>query len=167
LRHFLKTEYVLRAYLLAATGDMEEAEDQLQEVSSVLWEKYGSYDQRRPFRAWALGIARIEVLKSRQRHARRREVLSGEALEVLAETAVDTASEADLRKTYLRACVEKLSKKAREVVRLRYLEGLRMRDIAGRLRKSVAAVEMLLVRVRRALRECVERQLRGMGEPSS
>ena len=45
LKHFLPTAHVLKAYLLAATGDMHAADDLLQEVSSVLWEKLDQYER--------------------------------------------------------------------------------------------------------------------------
>ena len=159
LKHFLPTEPVLKAYLLAATGDMHAADDLLQEVSSVLWEKLDQYDEQRPFRPWALGVARLEVLKWRQRLARSREVLSAEALGALADTAAESAEEIDERLVHLRRCVERLQAKTRHLLRLRYWQALPIRQVAERLGRSVAAIEMALVRARRRLRRCVERRL--------
>ena len=159
LEHFLPAEAVLKAYLLSATGDMRAADDLLQEVSSVLWERFDRYDQSRPFRPWALGIARLEVLKWRQRLAREREVLSPEVVEALMDTAADHAAEADERLVHLRRCVESLGKAARRMLRLRYWRMLRVEQIAEHLGKTRAAIEMALVRARRRLRTCVERKL--------
>ena len=167
LKHFLPTETVLRAYLLAATGDMHAADDLLQEVSSVLWEKFGQYDEGRPFERWALGIARLEVLKRRQRLARSREVLSQEALRVLADTAAEHADELDERLAHLRGCVERLRSPTRQVLQLRYWQALAVREVAERVSKSVGAVEMILHRARRGLRECVERKLGQAGAGAS
>jgi DNA-directed RNA polymerase specialized sigma24 family protein len=64
LRQFLPHEGLLRAYLRAGTRDPNEAEELLQEVSALLWEKFDSYDPSRPFSAWALGFARLQILKS-------------------------------------------------------------------------------------------------------
>ncbi len=159
LKHFLPAEAVLKAYLLSATGDMHAADDLLQEVSSVLWEKFDRYDQARPFGPWALGIARLEVLKWRQRLARKREVLSTEAVEALMDTATDHAGEVDERLAHLRHCLDGLAGKTRQVLRLRYWRMLRVQQIAEHMSKSAAAIEMALVRVRRALRTCVEKKL--------
>jgi len=159
LKHFLQEENVLRAYLLAAAGDVHTADDLLQEVSSVLWEKFDQYDESRPFRNWALGIARLELLKQRQRLARSREILSPTVIEALADTAAASAEELDDRAVHLRHCVEGLREKARHVLRLRYWRALSIRQISDELGKSVAAIEMLLVRVRRQLRQCVEGKL--------
>jgi len=159
MRHFLAAEPVMKAYLLSVAGDMHTADELLGGVSSVLWEKFGSYDVERPFCPWALGVARIEVLKWRQALARKREVLSPEALAALADTAAECAAEVDDRLIHLRGCVEGLSEPARRVLRLRYWRALRIRQVAEQLGKSVAAVEMTLVRARRALRDCIEGKL--------
>ena len=166
LRHFLPAESVLKAYLLAATGDMHAADDLLQEVSSVLWEKFGQYDEQRPFRPWALGVARLEVLKWRQRLARSRETLSAETVGVLADAAAEHGGEIDERLVHLRQCVEGLKERTREVLRLRYWRALPIRQVAERLGKSVAAIEMTLVRARRGLRRCVEKKLARTGGAS-
>ena len=159
LKHFLPAEAVLKAYLLAATGDTHAADDLLQEVSSVLWEKFDLYDQARPFRPWAMGIARLEILKWRQRLGRKREVLSTEAVEALMDTATEHAGEADERLVHLRRCLEGLAGKTRRLLRLRFWRKLRVQQIAEQLGKSAAAIEMALVRARRALRTCVEKKL--------
>lgn len=159
LRHFLPHEGLLRAYLRAAVRDPVEAEDLLQEVSAVLWEKFGTYDRQRPFRAWALGVSRFQVLKWKQKAARQRVVLSDESMELLAEAAAAAAETAEERRAHLRDCVEKLPEHLRDVLRLRYLEGQPVTRLAARARKSEAAVEMILVRTRRALRDCVDRRL--------
>ena len=160
LRHFLRDQGALKAYLRAATGDGHQADDLLQEVSGVLWENFGAYDESRPFIAWALGFARVEVLRWRRARAKGAGVLSEESLSLLSRTAEDAAPGAELRRSYLGDCVASLGANVRDILRLRYLESMPIRDLAARVRKSVAAVEMILVRSRRALRDCVERKLR-------
>jgi RNA polymerase sigma factor (sigma-70 family) len=78
----------------------------------------------------------------------------------VADVAEESGSWADGLSEYLHGCLSKLKATARQVMELKYGESLPIRDIAKRVGKSVSAVEMILVRNRRALRECVERQLR-------
>ena len=158
LKHFLEDEAVLKGYLLAATGNMHETDDLMQEVSSVLWEKFSAYDKKRPFRAWALGIAKLEILKWRQRRGRSREVLSEETFTALARSAFENADSVAAQRLYLRTCLKTLQEGVRRVVRMKYFEELPVHKIAERLNKNVGAIEMLLVRVRRALRGCIERK---------
>ena len=159
LKLFLPAEAVVKAYLLSATGDMRATDDLLQEVSSVLWEKFDRYDGDRPFRPWALGVARLEVLKWRQGLARNREVLSSEAVEALMDTAAEHAGEMDDRLGHLRDCVKAVSGTTRRMLQLRYWKVLAVGQIAEQLGKTAAAIEMALVRARRGLRKCVEKKL--------
>lgn len=156
---FLREQSILRAYLLSATGDLHEAEDLLQEVSRFLWAEFDRYDPERPFRAWAIGVARLQVLKWRQGKARRRETLSADTIEALSGAAVEVADEADERRAQLQECLDRLGRWMREVVRMRYLDGLPLEQIARRVGKSFAAVAMALMRSRTALRECVDRKV--------
>lgn len=64
----------------------------------------------------------------------------------------------------LAACVGKLAPQARRTIELRYQQAFRPPEIARRMGWTVNAVNVALARARRALRDCVERQLaRGPG----
>ncbi len=160
LRHFVANERTIFGYLLAAMADIREAEDLLQEISVALWESFGRYEEGRPFRAWALGIARHKVQKWRERRGRQGKVLSPEVLESLAGALEGEAEALSPRAPLLQQCLDELAGPSRELVDLRYREGLAISGLAARLKRSVAAIEMALVRVRRVLRDCVERKLR-------
>jgi len=160
LQHFLPAQRALRAYLHAATGNVHETDDLLQEVSNVLWDKFDRYDETRPFAAWAMGIARLQVLKWRQSKARSRKVLSEQALADLAEAATAAVEEPDDRPAMLAKCMELLQGRARQVIEMKYQGEMAIKDIAERLGRQVGAIEMTLVRARRALRDCIERKMK-------
>lgn len=164
LKLFLESEAILRAFLLAATCNPTEAEDLLQEISALLWERFGEYDDQRSFRAWAMGFARMEVLKWRQRIARSRLILSEEAVKALADSAGEMAPEPDPRHLELTQCVGRLDEPVKELLRLRYVECLSVARIAELTGKTIGAIEMALVRTRRALRDCVSRKVLEAGE---
>ncbi len=156
VRNVLGVQDLLRAVLLAATRSAQDAEDLLQDVLVLLWEKSGEYDPARPFRAWALGVARLEMLKWRQRRARSRPVSSLEALEALTQAAERRAEELDGQRKHLEDCLQRLSPPARDLLRLRYGESLAVGEIARRVASTAAAVERALVRARTAIRSCME-----------
>ena len=64
----------------------------------------------------------------------------------------------------LRACLDLLRAKEREVLDLRYRASLQQAQIAARLGLSEGGVKSILVRTRKRLRTCVERRLDG-GRP--
>jgi RNA polymerase sigma-70 factor (ECF subfamily) len=149
----------LRGFLLAATGCPHQAEDLLQNVACILLAKLSAYDATRPFGPWALGIARLEALKWRQQRARRREVLSPEAIEMMGD---DMTGEIDLfadSRAHLPECIARLQETARRLVVLRYDEGLSVKDVAARVGRTPPAIDMALSRIRRTLRECITRKL--------
>ena len=158
LELFLKEESLLRAFLRSATGSAEATDDLLQSTAALLLDRWPDYDCTQPFRPWALGFARLEVLKWRQRLARRKEILSEDALLLLEETAIEEGSAIDHRQQFLLECVETLPAPHRETLRLRYGVGLKVADIAARNGKSLAAEEMILSRLRGALRDCIGRK---------
>ena len=159
LKHFVEEDVPLRAYIFAATRNSHDTEDLLQSVWSILWRKIDQYDDRRPFRAWAFGVARLEVLKWRQRQGRSREYLTENTLELMAESATEHAADLDMRGEFLKECLKRLGDAWRHVLTLKYYQGLSIRDIADRIGKSTPAVEMILVRARRSLRACIERKI--------
>ena len=161
LERYMEIQRPLRAYLLAATGKLHDADDLSQAVWEVLWKKQDEYDEARPFKAWCFGIARLEVLKWRQAHARSREVLSGETLERLAETGTECAEHISSRQAFLLDCVAELGVLPRRVVDLKYGEGRRSKEIGEMVNRSTSAIDMMLSRIRRALRDCVERRTIG------
>jgi RNA polymerase sigma-70 factor (ECF subfamily) len=159
LKHFLQHQSLLKAYLLTVTRNPADADDLLQEVSNILWEKFDEYDPKRPFRAWALGVARYEALEWRRRQARSSRLLSPEAIDALTEVAIDASPEPDGFQATLRECVDQLTPDWSRIVRLTYQESLSIKEVAEWIDRSVAAVEMILVRARRALKACVERKV--------
>jgi len=156
LKHFLENQVTVKGYLLAATGKVQDAEDLVQAVWTAVWSRFDQYDEARPFRAWALGVARMEVLKWRQRLARGREVLSDDVLDALTRVAAETGGEDDTWKRRLQACLERLAEKARHIVGLRYGKAVPIEEIARSEGKNAGAIKMILARSRRALRDCLE-----------
>jgi RNA polymerase sigma-70 factor (ECF subfamily) len=159
LQHFVGSERLLTGYLLAATGNPHEAEDLLQEVSVALWEGFDRFDEKRSFSAWALGIARHKVIDWRGRRGRREAVLDLDILDVVGRTALGESELLAERRSALHRCIDALPEHLREMVGLRYRDGLPLEDLAARIRRNVGAIQMALVRVRRSLRECVDRRL--------
>ena len=87
-----------------------DAEDIFQETSRTLWEKFGEYrgGPDSGFRAWALRIAQIEVMRHRQRSGRRRLLFDDQLQAALNQTAMAAIDTADRRLELLVDCCAKL-----------------------------------------------------------
>jgi len=154
LRHFLSSESSLRGYILTHVRDFEVAEDLLQQTALVLWQKFDQYDPGRPFLAWALGVARLEILNAARRRPDRSLVESDLDGLVVGEY-LRLESELPLRRQLLRGCLQHLPASMTEAVRLRYAEGFSLDQIAAKLGKSLAAIKVTLHRARLSLQDCV------------
>lgn len=159
LRHVISEDAVVRACVYAATRGHRDTDDIIQEVWQVVCRKIGEYDDTRPFRAWVMGITRLQVLKWRQAQARSRLLFDPEVLELLADTAEEECEELDHRSHFLRACLGMLPLDSRRLLHWKYADGMTSAAIAEQMKKRVEAVEMALVRLRRALRACIEGKL--------
>ena len=144
----------------AAVPDFQQAEDILQNVALTCLRKFGEYDERRPFVAWALGVARREVLASQRKHARSFLCFRSDLLEQLAEVCEEMVPELDMRTRALRECLKLLDGRASKAVQLRYEQALRLDDVASKLEIKPLNARVLLSRIRSSLRDCVERKVK-------
>jgi RNA polymerase sigma-70 factor (ECF subfamily) len=165
LAAFLPEQGTVRAFIRSLIWDRGRCEDLFQEVALVLWREFDRYDGRRPFGAWARGVAAKTALKSMRQVRRSPLALSPEAIAAL-EAAFDelafreSARPASQEEDALRLCVDRLPEKAQTLLRLRYREALKVPEIASEIASSPQAVQKALSRLREALQKCVERRLR-------
>lgn len=160
LGYYLPVQDSIRGYLMACTMDSVAVDELFQEVSVTLWEKFADFDQSRDFKWWAIGVTRLRVLKWKQKLMRQKLFFCDETIEKLAETAHECAPQMDSRYQALKVCMDELASKAREVLTMHYDKRLNYMIIAEHLRTTVKAIQMMMVRIRRSLKRCVESRLR-------
>lgn len=158
-RLVLKHRHEVLAYLYSALPDYHAVEDVFQEVCLIAVQKAADFREGSNFPAWARAIARNKL---REQLRKRTGTLFDDAFFDGLDRAFDEARAAvdpDPRKEALRLCLSELQEGARQIISLRYDEGLDPASIADRMGRSRAAVNSLLQRIREVLRECVERRL--------
>ena len=150
-------------YVRAIVRDGDVAKDVVQETALVLLRKFREWDSSRPFVAWALGIARFEILAHRRDAGRSRLVFDDALLDAITELWGDVAGEIGNEQVALHDCLEKLAPRARKIVHLRYFNELQMSQIGEQLGATAGAIRISLMRIRERLQECVERRLTSEG----
>jgi RNA polymerase sigma-70 factor (ECF subfamily) len=150
---------VVAAFISGMVPRHHDAEDLLQRTAATLVTIREKYDPTQPFVAWALGVARIEVLKYRQENRRHRLVFDSETIEAVADAFERVAPSLSEKKAALDECIAKLRGRVREIFQLHYVEQLRPTEIAARLGRSAQSVFIAMHRGRIALRTCMERTL--------
>ena len=158
-RHWTQAQPIVASYIASMVPDFHLAEDLLQDVAVVLLHKFGEYDPQRPFVAWALGVARFELLTWRRAQERTVLSLDSQLLEAVGAVYEELAPELEARGRALRECRKTLKGNAETVLNLRYEKALKPGEIARQLGLEAGAVRVQLSRIRAALQECVQRRL--------
>jgi RNA polymerase sigma-70 factor (ECF subfamily) len=149
----------IAAFIRTLLPDYQQADEVLQRVAVTLVRKFDQYDQARPFAAWAVGVAKYEVLYYRRERATDKHRFGDEIVEQIASRYELLAEEVDPVREALRLCLDQLKGRSKRVIELRYRRGMKSNAIAEEMSLSAGAVRMLLCRVRESLRRCIERRL--------
>lgn len=150
----------LLRYVLTLLPDRHQAEDVVQEVARLLWQKREQYDPAKSFAAWARGFAYLEVLKVLRRQSVRGKYFSEQLVEQLAEERMANEDQLSLQREALSECLRKLDADSRDLLESRYTGEMTLQQVAEKQGKSANAVYLAMHRIRQKLLECVNRRLR-------
>lgn len=152
----------LFAYLYRRTGSLEDSEDLLLEVFLAAlerpgFERLGAKEQE----AWLWCVARNKMTDHYRKRARRPGIPLELVPEEMYEPELETPEMVLLRQekyARLRASIQCLPTAQQEMVRLRFVLGLRSAEIATVLNKSEGAVRVALARALKLLRKIYENE---------
>jgi RNA polymerase sigma-70 factor (ECF subfamily) len=158
---FLAAQPDLRAFIGAMVRDPVTREDIFQEVAMILWKTFQRYDPERSFGAWARGVAAHKIMEDRRVRSRLPESCTEEALEALSISFAKEDADAPWqdREKALSYCLELLPERTARFIDQRYHHQRPVDVIAQEANMTVDALYQTLSRVRRQLRECVQRRL--------
>lgn len=161
-----KSHHSVAAYVSSLVPEFSDAEDIVQEVALVLMRRFSEYDHARPFVAWAIGVARLQVLQHWNRQSKRPKFVDEELLEKITAMHGEMVDELENVRRALELCLRQVEGRRRQALALRYSDGLQPSAIAQALGTSATAIRNLLTRVRSDLRECIERRVRQIEGPA-
>jgi RNA polymerase sigma-70 factor (ECF subfamily) len=154
---------LVRTFLCRRLSSIDAADDLAQEVFLVAFRRIEEYRGDAPFSHWLLGIARNQALEFLRRESRRnRHVVEAGLAQWHAEQLSEPSqngAEHERTLSALRDCIQALPPQSRSVVDRFYFESQPAESIAGQLDKKPGAVRMMLLRIRRALGDCVSSKL--------
>jgi len=151
---------VLEAYCHANLARREDAWEVLQQANIKLWEKSASWNPETEFLPWAFAVTRFTMLSFFRDKMRSRLIFDADVVESIAADTEAAASELPERQEALAHCLKKLTSEQRGLLHAHYTEGRQLREIAEAVRRSESAVKMTLLRLRHALGNCIQLQLR-------
>jgi RNA polymerase sigma-70 factor (ECF subfamily) len=161
MRLFTAHQLQLRAYAYSICRDAHLTEDIVQNVAVVLMTKGLEYDTSRPFLPWVMGITRRKALEMCRQRGKSVLVSDESLLDRMENSLIETAGTdyVEARLDAMLACVELVGKEGREVLNMKYVRKMSVREIADVTRRNVAAINSLLQRLRAKVVECVDRRM--------
>lgn len=159
LRSFTAHESAIRAHVRRLVPTRADADDVMQEISVVLWEKFDTLQDGADFRAWAFGVARFEVLAWLRDKGRDRLVLNEEVITKIAEETTADEPRLQLQREALEHCMKKVPAVQRDLLMRAYQSESRIQEVAQTSGRSVVGFYQWLHRMRRMLLECIQRVL--------
>jgi len=159
VRFLGKYQQRVYSFILTLVPHWADADEILQETSTVLWRKFADFKPGSDFVHWANQVAYYEVLKFRRRQRRDALRFSDAFVEEVAAEAVNMTDVLQIQRDCLASCVKKLPDKDRTLIQMRYQEDASTKRVAEQLNRSVDSVYKSLSRVRRALLICVHRMM--------
>ena len=140
--------------------DAHIAEDIFQNVALKALAKEVAFDSDGALMSWAFITARREGIDWLRRQKNVPVSLDETILELLeAEWASESLGQASARSQALRDCLSELPAKSRQLLKLRYFEGLRCEEVAASLGTKLDAVYKRLSRLHQGLKGCIETKL--------
>ena len=146
-----ETRTDLLAYLVRRSGRPEDAADVLAETYLIAWRKLDAIPQGDQARLWLFGVARNLLLQGASRRRSRHALAERLASELRNAHPLEPAVD-DERRAIVRAALNALPERDREIVTLTAWEGLTPKQIATVLGTSANLVRVRLHRARAQLK---------------
>jgi RNA polymerase sigma-70 factor, ECF subfamily len=189
VRLFAQTRDALFAHVFALLPNWTDAEDVFQQISLVLWRKFGEFSvevkggtdsvgPQRPqrgsgnsglsashlpadaFLAWARRVAYFEVCNFRRMAGRDRLQFNDQLLEHLADERGNHAEPLGKKREFLIDCVAKLTDDQRELLLRAYDDVVTIQQLAANIHRAPQTIYNRLGQIRRTLFRCVEESMR-------
>lgn len=162
----LITEYQPRlfAFIYSLTKDRNQAQDILQNTNLVLWSKRETFEMGTNFKAWSFQIAYLEVKQARRKLYSSKEsyLIDDELLESLKAESYDCDDSFEVRREKLKDCLMKLDLDQKELIIDRYYGNESVQLMANERGVSPNTMAKQLYRIRKALMNCVDKQLKAI-----
>ncbi len=150
----------LRRFVASLVRNPSDVDDVVQEVNVTIWDKREQFEPGSNFRAWAFSIARFKALAAHRDAYRSRLELFGDQLrEKLDGHVAEIAAQTDHRRLALRECLQQLEEDQLSLLEARYSNESSLVKYAKSKGISADAAHKAISRLRRQLRQCVEKRL--------
>ncbi len=155
---FLDNQKKIFTYILMFVHNRSDAEDILQEVASIMWQNFDKFDTTGDFSAWSVGIAR-NIIKKHWSKTSKNKIFSNQSYENIFELVIETIDKIDERSSALSQCLGKLNQDDREILKMRYQDGMKTKNIAEQINRSTNGIYQTMSRIHLVLQKCINRAM--------
>ncbi len=158
-----ETQRATLAYAYVCCGDLNLAEDIVQETLLIAFQKRDQYFAESNFSIWLLSIARNVWYRERQRRRlspRATSYIDDNAALLFNERAYEDAAWTEESEA-LRGCLRKLCPADQTLIEAHFSGNKKYAEMASALKRTLAWVKMRMHRARIALLECVRLSVAG------
>lgn len=144
-------------FIAVKVGRREEAEDLTHQVFMSAWQNVKSYEHRgHPFSSWLYQIARNQIVDHyrAKRNETSIDAIDPESFAVMA--TAEFALPAKLEMETVRRAMQKLKADYQDVIIMRFIEDLSLKETADALKKSEGAVKLMQHRAMRELKKLLD-----------
>lgn len=154
----------LRAFIRALGADEAWVDDLAQEAFIIAYRRLDQFEPGTDFGKWLRSIARYLVANERRKEIRRSRLLPFAVVDALLNNEADPALETSVTHLLpaMRKCIEQLPPRNRELLQRRYADDEKAAGLARRLRLNADTVRQQLLRIRVAVKECIEKKIAGL-----
>lgn len=153
----------LYGFILTLVHDRAAAEDILQDVSSLLWQKFDKFEPGTDFAAWGMAVSRLTILNWRRKQKKVPLPLDDQQFALLADEAVAVSCQHESRQAALHDCLQNVDAAGRELLSSRFEMSRSVSLIAEQLGRSRVAVYKRLNRIQSLLLDCINEKLQAEG----
>ena len=159
---FLLTSQQARiyAYILSLVPNFNDADDILQDTTKFMWERFDEFTLGTDFLAWAKKIAYFLVMEYYRNKKKVYTLCYDEQLIQKLDQNFQKLS--DFSRDYqahLKECLKKLKHQDRKLLKLRYFENHKAKELASRFGCSIQYIYRSISRVHQLLLACIQKRL--------
>jgi RNA polymerase sigma-70 factor (ECF subfamily) len=160
---YIKYATQVKSYVAFRVGSVTDTEDTVHEVFLQIWQGKGHYDSSKGVEPYIFGIARNMIRKYQREKEKSPQTMPTDSLNGLfpryrIRESNDPGGKISAQqfKKFIEVIQTELSLKAREAVRLRFVEGLSPKEAAKKTGCSISAFYKRLEKAERAIREALK-----------
>ena len=158
-RLFMQNQRRIFIHILTLLPKLADAEEVFQQACVIILDKADQFAPGTNFVRWACQIAQYEAYNYRRRLQNERLHFNDELLDALANRRLDNSEVLQAELDALRLCVSKLPQADRQLIQERYQRDISSRELAMELGRPENTVYKAIHRIRRSLRECIQRSM--------